>query len=63
MYHHLNTNCKMLPSTSGAARGIVIRGQIYIGAPIGVVEIHLWRGVGALQRVPETRGINSLSRT
>ena len=26
---------------SGGARGIAARGQIYMGAPIGVVEIHL----------------------
>ena len=27
--------------TSGGAGGIAARGQIYMGAPIGVVEIHL----------------------
>ena len=26
---------------SGGARGIATHGQIYMGAPIGVVEVHL----------------------
>ena len=37
---------------SGGARGIAARGQIYMGAPIGVVEIHLRLEIAAAIKVP-----------
>ena len=37
---------------SGGAGGITARGQIYRGAPIGVVEIHLQLEIAAPVKVP-----------
>ena len=37
---------------SGVAGGIAARGQIYMGAPIGVVEIHLQFEITALTPPP-----------
>ena len=38
-------------SCSGGAGGIAARGQIYMGAPIGVIEIHLQLEIAAPVKV------------